>query len=60
MEIPRILAPAGMIVNVGGTTAVGRKTVYHNASKSLPIKFGVARKVIAVSCPKKRNRQINK
>ena len=46
MEIPTIVAPARMIVQVGGTAAVARKKLYSNASKSLPIKFGVARKVI--------------
>ena len=49
MEIPTIVATAGMIVNVGGS-AIRRKKVYPNA-KSLSVKFGVARKVIAVSCP---------
>lgn len=50
MEIPTIVGPAGMLVNVGGSTALRRKKVYPNA-KSLYVKFGVARKVIAVSCP---------
>ena len=49
MEIPPIVGPAGMLVTVGGS-ALRRKKVYPNA-KSLSVKFGVARKVIAVSCP---------
>ena len=59
MEIPTIVATAGMIVHIGGSTAVARKKVYPNAKK-FSTKFGVAQEVIAVSCQKKEKKQTGK
>ena len=59
MEIPTTVATAGMIVHVGGPTAVAREKVYANAKK-FSTKLGVAQQVIAVSCQKKEKKQTGK